>query len=94
MFLWNKYLCSCISNRIDIHQEEIVYYPKKKKEENIIFMRAQRNIRTGRLDGFLEIYNKDGTLKEKTFYINGIPESPMIEYLDNGSYCVYFPNTK
>ncbi len=79
---------------LNIHQEEIVYYPKKKKEEDKIFIRAQRNIQSGLLDGFLEIYNKDGTLKEKILYINGVQEHKTIEYFEDDSYHVYFPNTK
>ncbi len=85
--------CLCVSNIFDIHKEEIIYFPKKKKEEKRIFMKACRNTKNGLLDGFLEIYNKDGTLKEKRLYQNGVLENKIIETFNDGSYNVYFPNS-
>lgn len=89
------------------HTEEIIYYPKdkhhknrkdkkNKKEEDknkkIILMKAIRHKRTGLLDGFLEMYNKDGSLKEKVLYIQGKSQYKCYKF-ENGVHTIYFQNS-
>ncbi len=97
--------CLLCSNKI----EEIVYYPKEnkkrskkdkknKKEEDkndkIILMKSTRDKKTGLLDGFLEIYNKDGSLKEKVLYIQGKTQYERYKFdSENGVHIIYFPNS-
>lgn len=86
--------------------EEIVYYPKdkksrkdknekkKNKEEKVIFMKAYRDKKSRLLDGFLEIYNKDGSMKEKILYIQGKPQYNLYNFdSETRLATIYFKNS-
>ncbi len=65
---------------------------KDKKDRKIILMKSTHDKRTGLLDGFLEIYNKDGSLKEKVLYIQGKPQYERYK-CENGVHTIFFPNS-
>ncbi len=98
-------LFHCLS--YSTHTEEIVYYPKDKQHKNrkdkknkkeedkndkIILMKGIRHKHTGLLDGFLEMYHKDGSLKEKVLYIQGKPQYERYKF-ENGVNTIYFQNS-